>query len=138
MRQHDILLIVDEVVCGYGRLGSWFGSSELGIEPDMISTAKGLTSGYFPMSAAFISDPIWEVLKQGSAKLGGFSHGYTYSGHPVGAAVALANIEIMEREDLVAKARKNGAYLIKNYGKACLTIPWWVKFAVVACWQVSS
>lgn len=114
LRDNDILLIADEVVCGYGRLGSWFGCTELEIEPDMISTAKGLTSGYFPMSAAFISDPIWEVLKEGSAKLGNFSHGYTYSGHPVGSAVALANIEIIEREGLVEQSRKQGAYLHKK------------------------
>lgn len=114
LRDNDILLIADEVVCGYGRLGSWFGCTELEIEPDMISTAKGLTSGYFPMSAAFISDPIWEVLKGGSAKLGNFAHGYTYSGHPVGSAVALANIEIIEREGLVEQSCKQGAYLHKK------------------------
>ncbi len=111
LAEHDILLVADEVVCGYGRLGSWFGSPQLGLEPDMMATAKGLTSGYFPMSAAFITNDIWQVLKQGSDKLGAFSHGYTYSGHPVGAAVALANIELLEREGLVEKARENGAYL---------------------------
>lgn len=111
LKQHDILLVADEVVCGYGRLGTWFGSEQLGFEPDMMSTAKGLTSGYFPMSAAFISNKIWEVLKEGSAKLGAFSHGYTYSGHPVGAAVALANIHLIENEGLVNQAKENGAYL---------------------------
>jgi len=109
--EHDILLVIDEVVCGYGRLGTWFGSELLEIEPDMMSTAKGLTSGYFPMSAAFMSDEIWQVLKQGSEKLGAFSHGYTFSGHPVGAAVALANLQIMENERLVERAQENGAYL---------------------------
>ena len=111
LAKHDILLVADEVVCGYGRLGSWFGSPQLGLEPDMMATAKGLTSGYFPMSAAFITNEVWQVLKQGSEKLGAFSHGYTYSGHPVGAAVALANIELLEREGLVDKTRENGAYL---------------------------
>jgi len=111
LKQNNILLVADEVVCGYGRLGTWFGSEQLDIEPDMMATAKGLTSGYFPMSAAFMSNAIWDVLKEGSAKLGAFSHGYTYSGHPVGAAVALANINLIENEGLVNQAKENGAYL---------------------------
>jgi len=110
---HDILLIADEVVCGFGRLGTWFGSPDLGLKADMMSTAKGITSGYFPLSAAMISHEIWQVLKLGSEKLGGFSHGYTYSGHPVGCAVALANIEIIERENF--------------------RLNMWVKFVVKAC-----
>lgn len=111
LKQHDILFVADEVICGYGRLGAWFGSTEFGIEPDMIASAKGLTSGYFPLSAAFLTDEIWEVLKLGSEQIGAFMHGYTYSGHPVGAAVALANIEIMERENLIDKAKVSGKYL---------------------------
>jgi len=111
LKANDILLVADEVVCGYGRTGSWFGSDQLGLEPDLMATAKGLTSGYFPMSAAFMTDAIWQVLKQGSAELGAFSHGYTYSGHPVGCAVALANLQIIEQEGLVEQARDNGAYL---------------------------
>lgn len=111
LKANDILLIADEVVSGYGRTGQWFASPELEIEPDMMATAKGLTSGYFPMSAAFLTDEIWEVLRQGSATLGAFSHGYTYSGHPIGAAVALANINLIESEGLVEKAKENGAYL---------------------------
>ena len=99
------------MICGYGRLGAWFGSTEFGIETDMIASAKGLTSGYFPLSAAFLTDEIWEVLKLGSEQIGAFMHGYTYSGHPVGAAVALANIEIMERENLIEKAKVSGKYL---------------------------
>ncbi len=111
LRKHDILLVADEVVCGFGRLGAWFGSDLLGIEPDMLSSAKGLTSGYFPLSVTMISEPIWQVLRRGSEQLGGFYHGYTYSGHPVGCAVGLANINIIEQEGLVAKAKSNGAYL---------------------------
>ena len=111
LTEHDILLVADEVITGYGRTGDWFASDKMGIEPDMVASAKGLTSGYFPLSAAFITEEIWEVLKMGSEKLGAFSHGYTYSGHPVGAAVALANLEILEREDLVARAKSTGDYL---------------------------
>jgi len=112
LKQHDILLVADEVICGFGRLGSWFGSSLLGLEPDMIATAKGLTSGYFPLSAAFISEEIWQILKvEGSSKVGAFMHGYTYSGHPVGAAVGLANIKLLEDENLIDRAGINGEYL---------------------------
>ena len=112
LADNDILLVADEVICGYGRMGEWFGSEQLGLEPDMMATAKGLTSGYFPLSAAFITQPIWQVLKdEGSKQVGAFMHGYTYSGHPVGAAVGLANIEILEKENLINQARENGRYL---------------------------
>ncbi len=111
LKKHDILFICDEVVCGYGRTGHWFGHQLYDIRPDMIATAKGLTSGYFPMSAAFISDDIWKVLRDGSATLGAFAHGFTYSGHPVGSAVALANLAIIEGENLVANSAETGAYL---------------------------
>lgn len=111
LTDNDILLVADEVICGYGRTGSWFASDHMGIEPDMMATAKGITSGYFPLSAAFITDEIWEVLKLGSEKHGSFAHGYTYSGHPVGCAVGLANLAVMERDKLVLNARVNGEYL---------------------------
>lgn len=123
LKAHDILLIADEVVCGFGRLGHWFGSHALGIQPDMMSTAKGLTSGYFPLSAAMISNPIWEVLKTGSEKLGAFSHGYTYSGHPVGCAVGLANLQLLENECLVERSREFGAYLHQQLKEQLLPLP---------------
>ncbi len=109
-KKYDILFIADEVVCGYGRLGKWFGSEIYGIEPDMITTAKALTSGYFPFSASFITEQIWDVIKQGSAKYGSFAHGYTYAGHPVGAAVAMANLDIIEQDGLVDQSAEVGAY----------------------------
>ncbi len=111
LRKYDILFIVDEVICGFGRLGEWWGSDFYGLEPDLMSTAKGLTSGYVPMSASLISDRVWEVLREGSSQYGPFAHGYTYSGHPVTAAAALANLEIIEGEGLVENAAKVGAYL---------------------------
>lgn len=111
LKKYDILMIADEVICGYGRLGVGFGSELYGIEPDMMATAKGLTSGYFPMSAAFISDEIWQVLKYGSETLGGFSHGYTYSGHPIGARVANVNLGIIKDDKLIENAASTGAYL---------------------------
>ncbi|MDH3424553.1 MAG: aminotransferase class III-fold pyridoxal phosphate-dependent enzyme, partial [Gemmatimonadota bacterium] len=111
LRKYDVLFIVDEVICGFGRLGSWWGSDVYGLQPDLVSTAKGLTSGYVPMSACLISEDVWEVLREGSAQYGPFAHGYTYSGHPVAAAAALANLEIIEREGLVENASRVGAYL---------------------------
>ncbi len=100
-RKYGILLIADEVICGFGRLGHWFGHHHFGFSPDIISMAKGLSSAYLPISATAVSHEIVEVLKTG----GDFVHGFTYSGHPVCAAVALRNIEIIERENLVARTR---------------------------------
>ncbi|SDD52040.1 L-2,4-diaminobutyrate transaminase [Kordiimonas lacus] len=117
-RRNDILIIADEVVCGYGRTGHNFGSGLYGIKPDMMATAKGLTAGIFPMSAAFISHEIHDVMRTASRKLGGFSHGYTYSGHPVGAAVALKVLEIMKREQLVENAATTGAYFHQQLREA--------------------
>lgn len=111
LKKHDILFIVDEVVCGFGRIGHWFGSDFYDLKPDMMATAKGLTSGYFPMSAAFISNDIWQVLSEHSELTGGFSHGYTYSGHPVGAAVALKNIALLESGGLIKNSREMGELL---------------------------
>ncbi len=117
-KKYDILFIADEVVCGYGRLGQWWGSDVYDIQPDMMTTAKALTSGYFPFSASFITEEIWEVVKQGSAKYGSFAHGYTYAGHPVGAAVALANIDIIEGENLVSQSATHGDYFHSELQKA--------------------
>ena len=110
-RKYGILLICDEVICGFGRLGEWFGHQHYGIKPDLIAMAKGLSSGYLPISAVGVSKTIVDVLLE---KGGDFVHGYTYSGHPTCAAVALANIEIMENEDLIARTRDvTGPYLAK-------------------------
>lgn len=110
LKKHDVLFIADEVICGFGRLGKWFGSEVYDLEPDMMTTAKGITSGYFPFSASFVSDEIWHTIREGSVKYGNFSHGYTYSGHPIGAAVAMANLDIMEKENLVENAATVGEY----------------------------
>jgi putrescine---pyruvate transaminase len=107
-RKYGVLLVSDEVICGFGRLGRWFGFQHFGVQPDLVSMAKGLSSGYLPISATAVAAPIVEVLKTG----GEFAHGYTYSGHPVCAAVALRNVEIIERERLVERtAGDTGPYL---------------------------
>jgi len=100
-RKHGILLVCDEVICGFGRLGRWFGFQHFGVKPDLVSMAKGLSSGYLPISAVGVAGHIVETLRETG---GDFVHGYTYSGHPTAAAVALKNIEIIEREGLVERA----------------------------------
>jgi L-2,4-diaminobutyrate transaminase len=110
LRRYDVLLIADEVITAFGRLGRWFGSDVFGIEPDLITVAKGLTSGYFPLSGCIVSDRVWRVLVDGSAGAP-FGHGYTYSAHPLGAAVALANLELIESEGLLARAAERGAQM---------------------------
>jgi putrescine---pyruvate transaminase len=111
-RKYGILLVCDEVICGFGRLGQWFGFQHFGVTPDLVSMAKGLSSGYLPISAVGVADHVVETLREAASD---FVHGYTYSGHPTCAAVALKNIEIMEREDLVRRVREDaGPYLAKG------------------------
>ncbi len=110
LKKHDILLVADEVITGFGRTGKWFGSHRYQIRPDIVTLAKGLTSAYFPTSASVVSADIWDVLDQQSEAYGPVMHGFTYSGHPVGGAIGLKNIEIMERENLPAAAEERGEY----------------------------
>jgi putrescine aminotransferase len=107
-REQNILLIADEVICGFGRTGEMFGSKKFGIEPDFMTMAKGITSGYIPLSAVMVGDRVADVLINGT---GEFYHGFTYSGHPVACAVALANLDIFERENLVQRAEEMGILL---------------------------
>jgi putrescine aminotransferase len=110
-RKYDVLLMLDEVITGYGRTGAWFAAQSMGIEPDTITTAKALTSGYQPLSALLVGDRIASTLIE---KGGEFYHGYTYSGHPVACAVALANLEIIEKEGLIERVRDDtGPYFRK-------------------------
>jgi len=113
--KYGILLICDEVICGFGRLGYWFGSQLFGCKPDLMTFAKGVTSGYIPLGGVVISKRVANVLiEQG----GDFNHGYTYSGHPVACAVALANIEILEHEGLVDCVRnETGPYLAQKFAE---------------------
>jgi len=110
-RKYGILLIADEVICGFGRLGTWFGFQHFGFRPDIVSMAKGLSSGYIPISATGVSAEIVATLQE---KGGEFVHGFTYSGHPTAAAVALKNMEIIARERLVERVAEDvGPYLTK-------------------------
>ena len=105
LRRHEILFIADEVICGFGRLGTMFGCEAFGIEPDMISMAKQLSAAYQPISALMINDKIHQAVMDESAKIGTFSHGFTYGGHPVAAAVALETLKIYEERDIVGHVR---------------------------------
>jgi len=106
LQEYQILFIVDEVICGFGRLGDMFGTETYGLKPDMISLAKALSSGYQPISALMISEDIFNLIERESAKIGVFGHGYTYGGHPVPCAVALETIKIYKQIDLVTHVRK--------------------------------
>ena len=113
--KYGILLISDEVICAFGRLGHWFAYEKFGYKPDLVTFAKGVTSGYIPLGGVMVGNRVAKVLiEQG----GEFNHGYTYSGHPVACAVALANLELMERENLVSRVREDiGPYLARRFAE---------------------
>ena len=111
LAKYDILFVADEVICGFGRTGEWFGSDFYGLKPDMMTIAKGLSSGYIPMGGLIVRDEVVDVLNEG----GDFNHGFTYSGHPVAAAVALENIRILRDEKIIEKVQAETApYLQKR------------------------
>jgi putrescine aminotransferase len=111
--RHGILLVADEVICGFGRTGHWFGSDLYGIRPDLMTVAKGLSSGYLPIGGVMVGDRVADVLID---KGGEFAHGYTYSGHPVACAVASVNLALIQQENLVARTRDEiGPYLASKW-----------------------
>jgi L-2,4-diaminobutyrate transaminase len=118
LRKHDILLIADEVVTGFGRLGSMFGSDHYGIEADIITIAKGLTSAYAPLSGSIVSKKVWAVLEKGTDENGAIGHGWTYSAHPIGAAAGVANLKLIDTLGLVENAGSTGAYFRKTMEEA--------------------
>jgi L-2,4-diaminobutyrate transaminase len=109
--RHDILLIADEVVTGFGRTGTMFASAAMGMRPDFITVAKGLTSAYAPLSGSIISGRVFDVLAQGTDELGALSHGWTYSAHPLSAAAGVATLRLIDKMDLPGNAARNGAVL---------------------------
>ncbi len=113
--RHGILLVSDEVICGFGRTGHWFGCEHFGYQPDLITFAKGVTSGYIPLGGVLVGERVARVLiEQG----GEFNHGYTYSGHPVACAVALANLALIEQEGLLQRVREDtGPYLAQRFAE---------------------
>ncbi|MBG0561069.1 aspartate aminotransferase family protein [Actinoplanes aureus] len=117
--RYDVLLVSDEVICAFGRLGEYFGADKYGYQPDIITVAKGLTSGYVPLGAMIASERLAEPFLKGT---NWFAHGITYGGHPVGSAVALANLDIMEREGLNQHVQKNSP-LFRSYLEKLLDLP---------------
>ena len=114
LRRHDVLLIADEVICGFGRTGADFGSVLYDMQPDLVTIAKGLTSGYAPLSGAIVGEKIYAVMEEAADRIGVFSHGYTYSGHPISVAAANAVLDIVENERLSDRARIVGSHLQKR------------------------
>lgn len=121
--KHDILLIADEVVTGFGRLGTMFGSAHYGMKPDLITIAKGLTSAYAPLSGTIVSDKMWQVLSQGTDKFGPIGHGWTYSAHPICAAAGVANLQLIDKLGLVEHAGAMGRYLNDSMSTALADHP---------------
>ena len=118
LSKHDILLIADEVVSGFGRLGSMFGSEHYGIRPDIITIAKGLTSAYAPLSGSIVGEKVWAVLERGTDENGPIGHGWTYSAHPLGAAAGIANLKLVDELGLVRNAAETGAHLRDAFTRA--------------------
>jgi len=121
--RHDVLLILDEVITGFGRTGTWFGMQQWNIHPDLLSLAKGMSSGYLPLSASVMSDRVYETLRDGMPDGLPLMWGLTYNNHPACCAAGLANIDIIERENLVANAHEVGAYLLERLRAAFTASP---------------
>lgn len=118
LKKYDILLVVDEVITGFGRLGTMFGSQLYGLEPDLITIAKGLTSAYAPLSGVIVSEKVWKILVEGSDKFGAIGHGWTYSSHPLCTAAGVANLKLIDELDLVANVREVGPYFRETLKEA--------------------
>ena len=115
LRKYDILCLDDEIVCGFGRTGNWFGKETVGMAPDMMALAKGLSSSYFPISAVVVAPKIYEAVREFNKEGGSFGHGFTNSGHPVGVAVALETLKIYEEMDVVEHVRRMGSHLRSRF-----------------------
>jgi L-2,4-diaminobutyrate transaminase len=114
LKKYDIMLIADEVVTGFGRIGSMFGSNHYNMTPDFITVAKGLTSGYAPLSGSIISNKVWDVIKKGTDQYASLNHGSTYSGHPISCAAGVANLKLLDKLNLINNASKIGQYFNKK------------------------
>jgi len=118
LRKYDVLFVADEVICGFGRTGNWWGSETFGLEPDMMSCAKALSAAFQPVSALLVSYRIYQAMLAAGDKQGSFAHGYTHAGHPVTAAVALETLRIYEEMDVVGHVRRVGAHLLAELAKS--------------------
>jgi len=119
LKKHDVLFVADEVICGFGRTGEMWGSQTLGLKPDILTCAKALTSGYLPISAVMVNDRVFDAIAPKTAEVGVFGHGFTYSGHPVPAAVAVETLKIYEEIDLIGRVKeRSGTFLARLHGFA--------------------
>ncbi len=114
LKKHDVLLVADEVICGFGRTGKMWGSQTLGLNPDILTCAKALTSGYLPISALMVNDRVFDSIAPETDNMGVFGHGYTYSGHPVPAAVAIETLKIYEEMDLISQVKARSTAFLKR------------------------
>ena len=119
-RKHDVMVIADEVICGFGRTGKMFACELYGIKPDILVLSKAITSSYMPLSAVLVTDKIYQAVADNSAKIGSFGHGFTAAGHPVATAVALENLDIIEERDLVGHAARMSRLISSS---ACMPSP---------------
>ena len=126
LKKYDILLVADEVICGFGRTGNMFGTETYAMQPDIMVMSKQISSSYLPISAMLINDKVFEPLADESNRIGTFGHGFTAGGHPVAAAVALENIAIIEERGLVENARQMGAHMRKLLAELSI-IRWWAR-----------
>ena len=130
LRKHDVLMIADEVICGFGRTGNYWGSQTMEIEPDILTCAKALSSSYLPISAVMVNEKVFQALAMESHALGTFGHGYTYSGHPVPAAVAIETLKIYDEIDIVGQVRARwGRICRRSSGGDLRIMSWWARFA---------
>ncbi len=118
LKKYDVLLIVDEVATGFGRLGEMFGTTVYDLDPDLMTIAKGITSAYAPLSGTVVHDRVWKIMVEGSDKYGPLFHGTTYSAHPVSAAAGVANLKLLDELGLVANAKTTGVYLVSALREA--------------------
>lgn len=123
LEENDIMFIADEVVTGFGRLGSMFGSDHYNLRPDIITIAKGLTSAYAPLSGSILSKKIWKVLEQGTDENGPIGHGWTYSAHPISAAAGVANLKLVDKMNLISNVNEVGKYLLAELKNAFSSHP---------------
>ena len=125
LKKYDVLLVVDEVICGFGRTGSMFGTETFGLHPDIITMAKAMSSGYQPISATVISEDIYQAFVGQSEKIGVFAHGFTYSGHPVACAVALETLKLYEERNILEHVRRMAPIFQRKAFRSWQTLPGW-------------
>lgn len=138
LKKHDILLVSDEVITAFGRTGNMFGTTTMGLQPDMLVCAKGLSGAYLPISALMVNARVFDAIAAESDRIGVFGLSFTYSGHPVSAAVAREALRIYEDESIVDHVRDMEPHFLGGGWRNCWIIRWSARCAAKACWRASS